>query len=214
MDQPLEKRPESARARQKQATRQKLIDTTIELIAQGGLARVTLPRVAESAGLSRGICNYHFHTKEQLLLDTFMTVYREHETAWKKALCDQDTPAPLRLKEFIRILLVPPVADTDKVAVWMAFWGEAAGRRTYLDLCTARDKDFEKAVARALYEIDPAPSHQHAMSPEDIAVALTGMIDGFWVQYLIAPGRLSPEHAISACIAYLSHFYPQMLLDI
>nr|WP_319392337.1 hypothetical protein [uncultured Desulfobacter sp.] len=42
-------------------------------------------RVAESAGLSRGICNDHFHTKEQLLLDSFMTVYREHETAWKKA---------------------------------------------------------------------------------------------------------------------------------
>nr|WP_321400829.1 TetR family transcriptional regulator C-terminal domain-containing protein [uncultured Desulfobacter sp.] len=214
MDNPIDKQPKSVRTRQKLATRQKLIDTTIELIAQGGLARVTLPRVAESAGLSRGICNYHFHTKELLLLDTFMTVYREHETAWKKALYDRDTPAPHRLKEFIRVLLVPPVADTNKVAVWMAFWGEAAGRRSYLDLYTARDKDFEKAVARVLCEIDPTPSHMNAMSPEDIAVALTGMIDGFWVQYLIAPGRLSPEHAISACIAYLSHFYPQMSPDI
>ena len=171
---------------------------------------MTLPRVAESAGLSRGICNYHFNTKEQLLLDTFMTVYREHETAWKTALLDRTVPAALRLRQFIRVLLVPPVADTDKVAVWMAFWGEAAGRRTYLDLFTARDKAFEKAVARVLCEIEPDPAHMHAMSPEDIAVALTGMIDGFWVQYLIAPGRLSAEHAQSACLAYLSHFYPRI----
>ena len=68
---------------QKRATRKKLIETTIDIIADEGLSKTTLPKVAEKAGLSRGICNYHFKTKEQLLLDTFEAVYDEFEAAWR-----------------------------------------------------------------------------------------------------------------------------------
>lgn len=203
-----EKKTDLTRSEQKQATRRKLIDTTIAIIAAEGLSRVTLPKVAEKAGLSRGICNYHFTTKEQLLLDTFLTVYREHESAWKTALAETRVSPAKRLKRFLRVLLLPPVADFDKVAVWLAFWGEAANRQTYLDLCTARDRDFEDAVAAVLRDIGP-PREGSGMDLRAIAVALTGMIDGFWVQYLIAPGRLSPDQAIHACLAYLAHFYPQ-----
>ncbi|MCF8040112.1 MAG: TetR family transcriptional regulator C-terminal domain-containing protein [Desulfohalobiaceae bacterium] len=204
-----EKKTELTRAEQKKATRRKLIETTIAIIATDGLSGVTLAKVAELAGLSRGICNYHFRTKDQLLLETFQTVYREHERAWKNALADQRMPPIHRLKRFIRVLLLPPVADFNKVAVWLAFWGEATNRRNYLYLCTAMDQDFENEVAAVLGEIGPPRNGSSGMDLGAVAVALTGMIDGFWVQYLIAPGRLSPEHAISACLAYLSRFYPE-----
>ncbi len=201
------KKNELTRTQQKQATREKLIQTTIELIATGGLSRVTLPKVAEKAGLSRGICNYHFNTKEQLLMDTFMTVYKEHEQAWKGALFQENVEPCQRLKDFIHVLLLPPIADFNKVAVWMAFWGEAASRQTYLDFYTARDQAFENAVASVLKEI--APQAVGEEDPKVIAVVLTGMIDGFWLQYLIAPGRLSAEQSACACLAYLSGYYPQ-----
>lgn len=209
MTEEKDKKNELTRKEQKQATREKLIKTTIELIVSGGLSRVTLPKVAEKAGLSRGICNYHFHTKEQLLMDTFMSVYKEHEQAWKNALYEETLGAVERLKQFIRVLLIPPVANFDKIAVWMAFWGEAASRQIYLDFYTARDQAFENAVASVLKEIEPDPSLKHTLEPNVIAVVLTGMIDGFWLQFLIAPGRLSSEQAIAACLAYLSRFYPE-----
>lgn len=205
----VEKKTELTRAEQKKATRRKLIDTTIAIIASQGLSRVTLAKVAARAGLSRGICNYHFRTKDQLLLETFQTVYREHEQAWKNALADRRVPPVDRLKRFVRVLLLPPVAEFDKVAVWLAFWGEAVNRKTYLDLCTAMDLEFEKAVAAVLGEIGPPSVGESGMDLRAIAVALTGMLDGFWVQYLIAPGRLHPEQAISACMVYLARFYPQ-----
>ena len=65
------------RLEQKRATRQRLIETTIDIIADEGLSKTTLPKVAKKAGLSRGICNFHFKTKEKLLLDTFEAVYME-----------------------------------------------------------------------------------------------------------------------------------------
>ena len=39
-----------------------------------------------------------------------------------------------------------------------------------------------------------------------VVVALTRMIDGFWIQYVIAPNRLNPKAAIQAYLAYLSSF--------
>ena len=56
------------RTEQKLLTRQKLIESTMEVIAAEGFSGVTMAKVAERAGLSRGIGNFHFQSKEQLLL--------------------------------------------------------------------------------------------------------------------------------------------------
>ena len=58
------------RTEQKQLTRQKLIEATFEVIAAEGFSGVTMAKVAQCADLSRGIGNFHFQTKEQLLLET------------------------------------------------------------------------------------------------------------------------------------------------
>ena len=197
------------RADQKRATRKKLIETTIDIIADEGLSKTTLPKVAEKAGLSRGICNYHFKTKEQLLLDTFEAVYEEFEAAWKGALKDQSESPVVRLQKFVHVLLTPPVADVRKISVWLAYWGETPWRRTYLKVCTNMDREFEKSVADILGQLPNASLQASGMSLQAVAVALTGMIDGFWVQYLIAPNRLNPREAIIACLAYLASFFPE-----
>ena len=48
------------RAEQKQHTRQKLIEATMAVIASEGFSGVTMAKVAEKAGLSRGIGNFHW----------------------------------------------------------------------------------------------------------------------------------------------------------
>jgi AcrR family transcriptional regulator len=72
-----------SRAEQKKATRKKLIETTVDIIAEGGLAKVTLPKVAERAGLSRGISNFHFISKDNLLLETLKN--GSCRTGWRLA---------------------------------------------------------------------------------------------------------------------------------
>jgi TetR/AcrR family transcriptional repressor of bet genes len=42
-----------------------------------------------------------------------------------------------------------------------------------------------------------------------IAHSLTAMMDGFWVEYLIADGRYTPEDAVKACFAFLASFFPE-----
>jgi TetR/AcrR family transcriptional repressor of bet genes len=35
------------------------------------------------------------------------------------------------------------------------------------------------------------------------------MMDGFWVEYLIADGRYTPDDAVKACFAFLASLFPE-----
>ena len=64
--------------RPKAERRQQLIDATIRCIAQQGLSAVTLQMVTREAGLSLGIANLHFQSKDNLLRETLRFVAEEY----------------------------------------------------------------------------------------------------------------------------------------
>jgi TetR/AcrR family transcriptional repressor of bet genes len=198
------------RSKQKEITRQKLLDATIDIIAEEGLAGVTMAKVAGRTGLSRGICNFHFDTKEHLMLEAFRMLYHEHERAWREALSNLKESPTSRLRAFVETLLLPPIADHKKLAVWMAFWGVAPHRQTYLEICASIDREYEAEVEKLLHELSGGEETVHGQSLHAIAVTLTCMIDGFWVNYLIAPGCLAPEDAVNTCLAFFSRFFPAL----
>ena len=109
------------RAEKKQQTRQKLIEATTEVIASEGLSGVTMAKVAEQAGLSRGIGNFHFQSKEQLLLETLRAIYQEFDKGWRNIVVDDTLLPAEKLKAVIDATLRPPIASKRKLAVWLAF---------------------------------------------------------------------------------------------
>ena len=197
------------RVEQKQITRQKLIEATMEVIGREGFSGVTMAKVAERAGLSRGIGNFHFQSKEQLLLETLRANYFEFDAAWRKAIADAG-PLPVdQITEVIKTILTPPIADPKKIAIWVAYWGEAPSRKTYLEICAAHDLEWDNALENILRKIVDKDFNSHNMSLAAIAQTLTAMMDGFWVESLIAADRYRAEDAIKACLAYLASFFPK-----
>jgi AcrR family transcriptional regulator len=59
--------PRRTQAERSEATREALLDATIESLVEDGYARTTTGRVAERAGLSRGAHLHHFQTREALV---------------------------------------------------------------------------------------------------------------------------------------------------
>jgi AcrR family transcriptional regulator len=55
------------RSRQAAATRQRLIDAAARLFARHGYTASSVAAIGEEAGVSRGLVNFHFTTKENLL---------------------------------------------------------------------------------------------------------------------------------------------------
>lgn len=136
-------------------------------------------------------------------------LYQEHERAWRKTLSDLNTSPTSRMRTFLETLLISPIADHKKLSVWMAFWGVAPHRKMYLEIGENIDREYEAEVEGLLRELSGGDEAVHGMSLRAIAVALTCMIDGFWVNYLIAPGNIDPRDAVNACLVFLSRFFPE-----
>ena len=74
--------------------RQQLIDATMRVLSRKGYAQTTLSDVALEAGVSHGLVNFHFESKEKLLTATLLFLSDEYRNNWVAALeTAGDTPA-------------------------------------------------------------------------------------------------------------------------
>jgi TetR/AcrR family transcriptional repressor of bet genes len=112
------------RAIAKARRRQQLIDATIKCISKKGLGSTTLADVAKEAGLSQGIVNLHFDSKDNLLAETLKFLAEEYDQQFMRTLADAPASPASRLLALMQMCLKPAVCDRRKLAVWFAFWGE------------------------------------------------------------------------------------------
>lgn len=73
------------------ATRARLIDATIDCILEEGLYRASSNRIAGRAGVTWGVIQHHFGTREALLLATFQEGMRELIDTLESAVITGDT---------------------------------------------------------------------------------------------------------------------------
>ncbi len=119
--------------------RHQLIEATIETIARRGYARTTLTDVANAAGLSHGLVNFHFQSKEKLLTETLLYLAGEYRDNWTKALDGASDSAATQLDALIRADFNELVCSPTRLSAWCAFWGEAQCRPIYQQECGSND---------------------------------------------------------------------------
>ncbi len=205
----LQEKPRK-RTESKALRRQQLIDSTIESIAKRGFSETTLADVASGAGLSRGIVNFHFESKEQLLVETLRYLSEEYRLNWQKALARAGDGAMGRLLALIEADFDPAVCNRKKVSVWYAFWGEAKSRPTYLKLCADRDEDYSAmlhALAAELIAEGPYPK----IDPDLVVTGLAAMTDGLWLDFLLTPKTADRKLAIKSITLFLAGLFPHHL---
>lgn len=179
----------------------------MKTIARHGYARTTMAHVAKAAGLSQGIVNFYFKTKEALLYETFVHLAEEYETLVGQAL-DQAGADPVDgLVAMMETDLGPHVCASTKIPVWLAFWAESCSRPKYRDLCRKLADGYSRQVFE-LCEKLAARGGYRGLDLEAISVGFVALIDGFWVNLGVAPHFVEREKAKAACKAYFAGFFP------
>lgn len=117
-------------SRIRQARRRQLVEAAIACIAEHGLAETTLSAVTTRAGLSHGLANFHFESKDALLSETLGHLAEEHHAEWRRALDSAGPAAADRLGAVIAADFAPAVCTPERLAVWFAFWGQARTGRS------------------------------------------------------------------------------------
>ncbi len=201
------RRLSSQRTASKEARQTQLIKATIRSIAKRGLSDTTIATVAKEAGLSQGIINLHFQSKDRLLVETLRYVADEYTNAWRTALDKAGPSSTERLAAVIEANFGKAVCDRNKLAVWFAFWGESKSRPTYRNICTRLDQEYDAMLTRFCADLIRDGGYS-GIDAENIATALSAMGDGLWLDLLVNPESMDRERAKATCMAYLAAVFP------
>jgi TetR/AcrR family transcriptional repressor of bet genes len=196
------------RTASKAVRRTQLIEATIRSIATHGLSDTTMASVAGEAGLSQGIINLHFQSKEKLLLETLAYVVDEYKALWEQSMEQAGPGSAERLAALVKVDFHPSVCDRDKLAVWFAFWSESKARPTYRKLCAERDRGYDQLLQRLCTEIQAEGDYQ-GIDPASAARGLAAMTEGLWLDMLVNPRSMSRKKAQQTSRAYLAHLFPR-----
>lgn len=198
----------SNRTASKEARRQQLIQATIKCISKRGIGGTTMSEVASEAGLSQGIVNLHFKSKDNLLNETLRWVAEEYKSQFEKTL-EKSGPGPEdKLLALMELDLRPSVCDRHKLAVWFAFWGEAKAVPTYQRMCDAYDREYDEVIGRLCEQIIKDGGYQ-AIDARTVTEALSSMTDGLWLSCLISPKSWDRQIARDAIHGYLRAVFPK-----
>ena len=188
--------------------RQQRIDAAVKCIARKGIAGTTTGDVASTAGLSQGIVNLHFDSKENLFVETLRHLASEYETQFTHVMQRSGPSAAAQLQAIMDLDLGPDICDRRKIAVWLAFWGEVKSRPTYRKICEKLDEYYDRETRRLCDQIIKEGRYANTSSAA-VATILASITNGLWLSCLISPKSFDREQAIYAVHEYLQSVFPK-----
>ncbi len=188
--------------------RQQLIESTIASIAKRGLSETTMANVAEGARLSHGIVNFHFRSKEQLLIETLRYVVEEYRNVWTRAVEKAGPGVADKLSALYLADLDPAVCTRKKLAVWHAFYGEAKSRPISREICEASDQERINAGIELAGRIIAEGDYRH-LDARATARGLDALGDGLWVHLLLSTDKFDRDAARETLRAFLACVFPK-----
>jgi len=195
--------------------RLQLIESTIETLAQRGYARTTLADVARTAGLSNGLVNFHFETKEKLLAETLACLAEEYRLNWTDALTNAGSDPAAQLNAMIEADFNPAICTPQRLSAWCSFWGEAQSRPLYQERCGSNDalycQTVEGICARLIAE------GGYGGNPVLVARVIRATLEGVWLELMTMSAPIEVAEALAtartcAALCFPRHFGPGGLL--
>jgi AcrR family transcriptional regulator len=174
--------------------REQLLDATLELIAEHGIAAFQITDVAAVAEMSSATVLYHFGSRQALLSEALR--FKNHR--WFAEFKRGDDLAPFDINGLIGQMLDP---GPRLVAAWERDW-----KVWFEALASAvRDDEVRKSIAQhdeRWLGLIADVLRRAGVPPRRVsnaALSLSSVVDGLAMRLLIAPGALT--HRASATIA-------------
>ena len=148
----------NARDRSKKLHRRQLLNAAADAIYRYGVRGATIDKIQECSGLSRGMINLHFGSKENLLLAVARDLGEEYTENWQRSVSPHEGDPVKRLKLIIAADLSPAVLNERNIAIWFSFRAEVHSNPEYRRYVGSRDAEFRVAllgIFRELFADDP-----------------------------------------------------------
>jgi TetR/AcrR family transcriptional repressor of bet genes len=191
--------------------RLQLIEATIGVLARKGYAALTVADVAKAAGLSPGIVIFHFNSKDELLAAVLGFLAAEYRQHWDAQVQRAGPEAAERLKALLLSDFDTGVFTPEKLAAWIAFWGETQGRPVYDQICSGLDAERMQATEALCRDLNGEGGY--GLDPALVMRTLESLCDGLWLGLAANgaghKGRVSAADAQNIIGAALAAFFPR-----
>lgn len=188
-----------SRANVKDKRKAQLIAAAMESIAKRGLVETTITHISKGAGMSRGIINFYFDSKEMMLRETLKTLIDAYEAEWGAALAKAGDDGRARLDALVAAHFDKSLCSARRLNVMSAFWGHAATQNAYRHQLEAADAKIEQAFTGAL-------AHTLGGSLEearDAATQLHALIRGLWLNFMLNPKEVAREMLTAQATSFI-----------
>jgi TetR/AcrR family transcriptional regulator, transcriptional repressor of bet genes len=187
--------------------RNQLIDATITCISKRGISNTTLNDITKEAGLSLGLVNFHFKSKEVLFAETLQSLAEEHRALWMKELERSDLSAADKLRAIVDAQFHRRICSRRKLAVWFAFFGDAAHRKSYRTGSSHIDIERQEISVGLCKQVIVEGGYE-GIDAEGVSLTLESLFDGFWLNILMYPEKFNRENAAYRVQTYLRTTFP------
>ena len=188
--------PRALFIREPDTRRQALIEATAACLAERGVAGASVRTICAHAGVSPGLLRHYFPGVDALIAATYRDVAARVSETLEAAVADAGENPRARLIAYLTASFRPPITDPALLATWLAFWSlvktDPAIAQIHGETYSGYRADLEALLADC-GATDTAP----------IAIALTALVDGLWLELSLDPKTFTPDQASEMAIRWL-----------
>jgi TetR/AcrR family transcriptional repressor of bet genes len=188
-----------SRANVKDKRKGQLIAAALDSIAKRGLLETTITHISKGAGMSRGIINFYFTSKEMMMREALKTLIDEYESAWRVALSTANDDGRARLNALIFAHFNKELCSAKRLNMMSAFWGHAATQSAYRNQLEAADLAIETAFTECLAQVLNSTLEE----AKDASSQLHALIRGLWLTFMLNPKTEAREHLARLCFSFI-----------
>jgi AcrR family transcriptional regulator len=185
--------------------RGQIAEAVCELISEGGLDSVTVARTAGAAGMSVGLVQHYFRTKDEMLLHAF-----RHVSARIRGRIEERIRAGARHRRPISRVLAEAMAELvpldetrrTEFRVARAFAGRALDVPALADVDAETFRALRDDLARAVHNGKECGEVAPDLDPWPAAVRLAAVTEGLALQVYRDPGGVNgvPAEVLAASV--------------
>ena len=171
------------------ARRADLIEATAAVLAELGLAGTNVRAICAKAGVSPGLLRHYFGGIDDLVAATYEATSDRMDTIFAAAVEGAGPDPRAKLNAYLTASFRAPVTDPELLGAWTAFWALA---RSDARMAAIHAESYAGYRAR-LGELLIACG---AVAPERLAIMLTAMVDGLWLELSLDAASFGAEAAV------------------
>ena len=181
--------------------RETLIEAALRCLAREGHNGLSVRRIAAEAGVSVGLINHYFPSIDMLVADA----YENLATSIADKMADAAEKAAgsprERLTKLIEAGFGPDIMDPSLLKVWVVFWGMILHSPDMRAVQKRTNNRFCGVFERFLRDVAEAEGRQ--VDTALLALGLSAMHDGLWLEFCLDPTSFKVEDGMALCHAWI-----------